>query len=195
MTATEIHRISLLRTFFVSLDKSVLLHCRCLMLKFAEILILFCRKIFFVFFLILQETFSNSCDFALSSDLKNILTKHFPTMQPFANVLQNRFSYEFFRIRKKISVLESLFNKVTGLIACNFIKKQTPTQMFSCEYHKMFENSFLIKKLSLKNSTSKKIKYFLIINILQKSTNINILGHSLQGKLQTYMYIYFTNFN
>ena len=195
MTATEIHRISLLRTFFVSLDKSVLLHCRCLMLKFAEILILFCRKIFFVFFLILQETFSNSCDFALSSDLKNILTKHFPTMQPFANVLQNRFSYEFFRIRKKISVLESLFNKVTGLIACNFIKKQTPTQMFSCEYHKMFENSFLIKKLSLKNSTSKKIKYFLILNILQKSTNINILGHSLQGKLQTYMYIYFTNFN
>ena len=195
MTATEIHRISLLRTFFVSLDKSVLLHCRCLMLKFAEILILFCRKIFFVFFLILQETFSNSCDFALSSDLKNILTKHFPTMQPFANVLQNRFSYEFFRIRKKISVLESLFNKVTGLIACNFIKKQSPTQMFSCEYHKMFENSFLIKKLSLKNSTSKKIKYFLILNILQKSTNINILGHSLQGKLQTYMYIYFTNFN
>ena len=195
MTATEIHRISLLRTFFVSLDKSVLLHCRCLMLKFAEILILFCRKIFLVFFLILQETFSNSCDFALSSDLKNILTKHFPTMQPFANVLQNRFSYEFFRIRKKISVLESLFNKVTGLIACNFIKKQTPTQMFSCEYHKMFENSFLIKKLSLKNSTSKKIKYFLILNILQKSTNINILGHSLQGKLQTYMYIYFTNFN
>ena len=195
MTATEIHRISLLRTFFVSLDKSVLLHCRCLMLKFAEILTLFCRKIFLVFFLILQETFSNSCDFALSSDLKNILTKHFPTMQPFANVLQNRFSYEFFRIRKKISVLESLFNKVTGLIACNFIKKQTPTQMFSCEYHKMFENSFLIKKLSLKNSTSKKIKYFLILNILQKSTNINILGHSLQGKLQTYMYIYFTNFN
>ena len=195
MTATEIHRISLLRTFFVSLDKSVLLHCRCLMLKFAEILILFCRKIFFVFFLILQETFSNSCDFALSSDLKNILTKHFPTMQPFPNVLQNRFSYEFFRICKKISVLESLFNKVTGLITCNFIKKQTPTQMFSCEYHKMFENSFLIKKLSLKNSTSKKIKYFLILNILQKSTNINILGHSLQGKLQTYMYIYFTNFN
>ena len=195
MTATEIHRISLLRTFFVSLDKSVLLHCRCLMLKFAEILILFCRKIFFVFFLILQETFSNSCDFVLISDLKNVLTKHFPTMQPFADILQNRFSYEFFRICKKISVLESLFNKVTGLIACNFIKKQTPTQMFSCEYHKMFENSFLIKKLSLKNSTSKKIKYFLILNILQKSTNINILGHSLQGKLQTYMYIYFTNFN
>ena len=63
-------------------------------------------------------------------------------MQPFANVLQNRSSYKFFDICKKISVLESLFNKVTGLMACNFIKKETPTQVFSCEYHKMFENSF-----------------------------------------------------
>ena len=63
-------------------------------------------------------------------------------MQPFANVLQNRSSYKFPDIRKKISVLESLFNKVTGLMACNFSKKETPTQMFSCEYHKMSENSF-----------------------------------------------------
>ena len=63
-------------------------------------------------------------------------------MQPFANVLQNRSSYKFLDIHKKISVLESLFNKVTGLMACNFIKKETPTQVFSCEYHKMFENTF-----------------------------------------------------
>ena len=35
--------------FFVSLDKSVLLHHRCLMSKFPEILILLCRKIFFVY--------------------------------------------------------------------------------------------------------------------------------------------------
>ena len=53
------------------------------------------------------------------SDLKNFLTKHFPTMQPFTNVLQNRSSYKFPNIHKKISVLESLFNKVTY----NFIKK------------------------------------------------------------------------
>ena len=63
-------------------------------------------------------------------------------MQPFANVLQNRSSYKFSDIRKKMSMLESLFNKVTGLMACNFIKKETPTQVFSCEYHKMIENSF-----------------------------------------------------
>ena len=63
-------------------------------------------------------------------------------MQSFVNVLQNRPSYKFPDICKKISVLESFFNKVTGLMACNFIKKETSTQVFSCEYHKMFENSF-----------------------------------------------------
>ena len=63
-------------------------------------------------------------------------------MQLFANVLQNWSSYKFSDIRKEISVLESLFNKVTVLMACNFIKKETPTQVFSCKYHKLFENSF-----------------------------------------------------
>ena len=45
MTATRNPRVSLLRIFFVSLDKSVLFHRRCLMSKFREILILVCRKI------------------------------------------------------------------------------------------------------------------------------------------------------
>ena len=150
MTTTKFRRISLLRTFFVSLDKSALLHRRCLMSKFPEILIRLCRKIFSVFCPIFHETFSNSSGFALikefnlfsriwshvvlyyrkhfysvlnnlsnlshskssivpfaksRSDLKNVLTKHFPTMQPFANVLQNRSSYKFPNIRQKISVL------------------------------------------------------------------------------------------
>ena len=72
------------------------------------------------------------------SDLKNVLTKHFPTMQPFANVIQNRSSYKFRNIRKKISVLESLFNQVTRLMACNFVKQETPAQVFSCEYYRKF---------------------------------------------------------
>ena len=47
MVATEIHKVSLLRiSCFVSLDKYVLVHCRYLMLKFSEILVLVCRKIF-----------------------------------------------------------------------------------------------------------------------------------------------------
>ena len=44
-------------------------------------------------------------------------------------------------------MLESLFNpcfnKVTGLMACNFIKKETPSQVFSCECLKMFEENIL----------------------------------------------------
>ena len=48
-------------------------------------------------------------------------------MQPFANVLQNKCSNKFFDIHKKIPVLQSLFNKVTGLMACIFIT----TQVFS----------------------------------------------------------------
>ena len=78
-------------------------------------------------------------------DPKNFLKKHFPTMQPFANVLQNSSSYKFPDIFKKIFALESPFNmpEVTCLMAYNVIEKQTPAEVFSCEYHKMFKNSFL----------------------------------------------------
>ena len=67
--------------------------------------------------------------------------------QPFSNVPQNRCSYRFPDFDKIISLLKSLFNKiiglkVTGLKACNFIKKETPTQVFSSEYHKICKNSF-----------------------------------------------------
>ena len=83
----------------------------------------------------------------LSSGLKNALTKHFQKMQPFANVLQSICYYKFPDIYKKISVLESLFNKVTGLMVCSSIKKETSTQMVSCEYHKKFEESFFMERL------------------------------------------------
>ena len=52
-----------LESIFVSLDKSVLLHRRCLMSKFSEMLILVCRKIFSAFYLILHETFSSNYSF------------------------------------------------------------------------------------------------------------------------------------
>ena len=39
-------------------------------------------------------------------------------------------------------MLEFLFNKVAGLKACVFIEKETPTQVFSCEYWEIFKNSF-----------------------------------------------------
>ena len=38
-------------------------------------------------------------------------------------------------------MLESLLNKVAGLQACNFTKKETPTQVFFCEYCEVFKNT------------------------------------------------------
>ena len=54
---------------------------------------------------------------------------------------------KIFCIHKKMSVLKSLFNTVRGLKACNFHKKETQTQVFSCEYHKIFKNSFFMEHL------------------------------------------------
>ena len=47
---------------------------------------------------------------------------------------------------QKISVFESLFNKAGTLITCVFIKKEIPTQVFSCEYCEIFKNSFLMEQ-------------------------------------------------
>ena len=44
-------------------------------------------------------------------------------------------------------MLESIFNKVTGLKICNFIKKETSPQMFSCEYQEIFKNTFCMEHL------------------------------------------------
>ena len=51
-------------------------------------------------------------------------------------------------------MLKSLFNKVTGLKTCIFIKKETPTQVFSYKYCKIFKNSFFMEHLSFYFSTS-----------------------------------------
>ena len=44
--------------------------------------------------------------------------------QPFSDILQKRCSGKFHNIHRKTTVLESLFNKVAGLTACNFIKRR-----------------------------------------------------------------------
>ena len=40
-------------------------------------------------------------------------------------------------------MLESLFDKVAGLKDYIFVKKETPAQVFSCEYYEIFKNRFL----------------------------------------------------
>ena len=133
------------------------------MSKFSENLIPVCRKIFSASYPILHQTFSSSYGFplmqefhplypqlllydrkyfcsilidlsnlsflfhqkfpSLSYDPKNVFTKQFP------NVLQNRCSYIFPDIHKKISF---------AWRPATLIKIETPTQVFSCEYHKFF---------------------------------------------------------
>ena len=85
-----------------------------------------------------------------SSNLKNVPKKHFLKMQPFLSVLQNGPSYKLPDVYKEISVLESLFNKITGLMACNFVKKESPTHVFSCEYHKIAFFMEHLRRLLLK---------------------------------------------
>ena len=44
--------------------------------------------------------------------------------QSFIDVLQNRCSQTFRKFHWKTPILKSVFNKVAGLMACNFIKKK-----------------------------------------------------------------------
>ena len=90
-----------LESFFVSLDKSDLLHYRRLMSKFTEMLMLVCRKIFSAFYPTLHESFSNSYGFALLQEF-NIFYPHL--------VLYNR--KHFCSILTDLSNLLFLFHKI-----------------------------------------------------------------------------------
>ena len=56
---------------------------------------------------------------------------------------------KFSNIHRKTPVLESLLNKVAGLIGCSLIEKKLELQYrcFTVEYHEMFKNSFFIEHL------------------------------------------------
>ena len=54
---------------------------------------------------------------------------------------------KFHKFHKISPVLGSLFNKVAGLKACNFIKNRLPTQVFSCQICQIFKNTYLEEHL------------------------------------------------
>ena len=71
---------------------------------------------------------------------------------------KNSCSYKFRKTHIKTPVPESLFNKVAGLSpatllkkrlceSCNFIQKDTLAQVFSCEFCKIFKNTFFTEHL------------------------------------------------
>ena len=50
------------------------------------------------------------------------------------------------KFHRKAPALESFFNKIAGLQAC-LLKKETPTQVFSCEIWDIFKNAYFKKHL------------------------------------------------
>ena len=58
----------------------------------------------------------------------------------------NRQSKRFFNIHGKHLFWSLVLKKVAGQKACNFIKKKS-TQVFSCEYCRIFKNNFFITQL------------------------------------------------
>ena len=45
----------------------------------------------------------------------------------------------------KTSVLKSLFNKVAGLMMCNFFKKKNSGTGFSCKFAKIFKKTYFVE--------------------------------------------------
>ena len=78
--------------------------------------------------------------FLITGSLKNFLQKH-----SFANIIQNRCNFTTFT-GKQLS-LESPFNKVAGLKACNFIKKRLQHRCFLVKFAKFLRTLFFTKHL------------------------------------------------
>ena len=64
--------------------------------------------------------------------------------QPFAFDLQNRCLQNFAKFTEKHLCWRVLFNKFPGG-ACNFIQKDTPTQLFSLEFCEISKKNFYFK--------------------------------------------------
>ena len=64
--------------------------------------------------------------------------------QPFADVLQDRCSQKFCKTHRKTPVPDFLFCRSE---ACNPIKKEFLTQVFSCEFCEIFKNTFFTEHL------------------------------------------------
>ena len=87
----------------------------------------------------------------LSSDLKMFL------QNTFQNCSQNRCYYKFLDIHKKISVLESFLNKVTGLMASNFIKNRPQHRCFPVNVAECLRKAFLYGTTLVAGSENRRI--------------------------------------
>ena len=67
--------------------------------------------------------------------------------EPLEVFCKKRCSQKFRKIHMKTPLSESLFNVFCNPEACNFIRKETPTQVFFWEFGEAFSNTFSIKHL------------------------------------------------
>ena len=51
-------------------------------------------------------------------------------------------------------MLESLFNKVSGLLSLQLYQEETPTQVFFCEIYEIFKNIYFEEQLLMTASES-----------------------------------------
>ena len=66
------------------------------------------------------------------------------------SILPKRGSNKFRKIHKKAPVPESLFLlKLPQPQTCNFIKKETLAQVFSCEFYEICKSTFFYRTLSM----------------------------------------------
>ena len=65
----------------------------------------------------------------------------------FADILQNSCPQKFRKFHRKTPVFDSLFNKVVGLKACNFIKNRLRRRCFSVILTKLLRATFFTKHL------------------------------------------------
>ena len=116
--------------------------------------------------------------------------------QAFADVPHSRCCWKCGNIHRKIPVLGSYLSKVAGLQACKFIKKETPTQVFFCEYSHIYKYNFFIEHLwwlhlnllcfwKFKNwihdCLSQIIPYFIMFN--QQCLNVSVIIRSIRSQM------------
>ena len=74
-----------------------------------------------------------------------------PKKVPFPNILCYPNSF-MIKLPKKKNRTEAAAGGVRWKKACNFIKKETPTQLFSCEFCYILKNTFLTEYLRMNSS-------------------------------------------
>ena len=79
----------------------------------------------------------NIANFLITAFFIELLRLLLLDLQKQSFALHNRCSEKFHNIVRKIPVLDLFFNKI--------YLKETPTQVFSCEYREIFRNSFFYR--------------------------------------------------